>query len=50
MDRFYRKGMNREEAIALMRECIKEINTRFLIGGASFTIKLVDKDGVKVVE
>jgi len=47
MDRKYRKDMTRDEAYALMQECIQEIHKRLIINLPKFQIELVDKDGIK---
>jgi len=49
-DRQWHEGMNQEEAIALIRSCIHQIHTRFLINQANFVAKIVDKDGIRVID
>lgn len=49
LDRYWKKDMNREEVLALADRCINELQTRLLVAGNSFTIKIVDKEGVQVV-
>ena len=39
-----------EEAKAVIDKCIAELHTRFLISQPNFLIKIVDKDGVRVME
>ena len=46
----WRKGMTREEARELLDKCIEQLQTRFVLGAPKFAIKLVDKDGVHVIE
>lgn len=36
----YKPNMTLEEGIECMKKCFKEINTRFMIGGATFTLKV----------
>ena len=50
MDREWKPGMNEDEAIAVIRKCIHELKTRFLISLPSFTVKVVDKDGCRTVK
>lgn len=50
LDRYWRKDMSREEVLALSDRCINELQTRLLVAGNHFTIKIVDKDGVHVVK
>ena len=39
-----------EEGIQLMKKAFAEINQRFLVGGATFTLKVVDKDGTRIID
>ena len=39
-----------EEGIELMKKVCDEINTRFLVGGCTFTLKVVDKNGVRTLD
>lgn len=48
-DRDWKKGMNLEEGLEVVRKCIHELKTRFLISQPVFVIKVVDQNGVKVV-
>lgn len=48
-DRDWKKGMNLEEGLEVVRKCIHELKTRFLISQPVFVIKVVDHNGVKVV-
>ena len=41
--------MKLEEGIAIMKQIFAEINQRFLIGGATFTLKVVDKTGSRII-
>lgn len=50
MDRYYKEGMNLEEGKDLIRKCIKELHSRFLINVPNFIIKVADKDGVREIE
>mmetsp|Transcript_1939 Transcript_1939/g.2765 ORF Transcript_1939/g.2765 Transcript_1939/m.2765 type:complete len:203 (-) Transcript_1939:170-778(-) len=50
MDREWREGMTEEEAVSTVENCINELHERFLISQNNFIIKVVDKDGVKVVK
>lgn len=50
MDRAYREGQSKEQAIEIVRNCINEIQLRFLPNQPNFIIKCVDKDGVHVIE
>jgi 20S proteasome subunit beta 4 len=49
-DREWTKGLSEEEAMVIIRKCINELHTRFLLSQPVFTIKLVDKNGVRVIK
>lgn len=49
-DRDYKKGMTEEEGLDLIRKCIHELHTRFMISQPNFTVKVVDKNGTRVVK
>uniref|UniRef100_A0A7S4UZ36 Proteasome subunit beta n=1 Tax=Paramoeba aestuarina TaxID=180227 RepID=A0A7S4UZ36_9EUKA len=46
MDKYYKKGMTREEALNLLRTCINELKVRFIIKAPRFNVQIVDKDGI----
>jgi len=48
-DRYHKKGLSLDEGIQLINTCIKEVQTRFLISQPDFTIKIVDKNGIRVI-
>mmetsp|Transcript_35430 Transcript_35430/g.83390 ORF Transcript_35430/g.83390 Transcript_35430/m.83390 type:complete len:199 (-) Transcript_35430:101-697(-) len=50
LDRLWRPNMKLEEGIELMKKVFAEINTRFLVGGSTFTLKVVDKDGTRIID
>lgn len=50
MDRYYRQDMTREQALDLLQQCVNEINTRFIINLASFKVKIVDREGIHVLD
>jgi len=50
MDREYKEGMVEADAIALVEKCISALQTRFLISVPNFIIKVIDKDGTRVVK
>ena len=50
MDRNYQKNLSLEEAKDLLRKCIQELKTRFLINLPSFNVKVVDKTGIHEVQ
>jgi len=48
-DRYYKPNLSLEDGIKLANLCIAEIQTRFLIAQPHFIIKIVNKDGIKIV-
>jgi len=50
MDRDYKEGLTQDEAVHIVEKCIKELQVRFLLNQSNFLIKVIDKDGVRVVK
>lgn len=48
-DRDWKKGMNLQEGLEVVRRCIHELRTRFLISQPVFILKVVDSNGTRVV-
>merc|ERR1712046_102643 len=46
IDRDYTPNLTLEEGMAIMRKCVHEINTRFLVNTPNFTVKVIGPDGV----
>ena len=49
MDRDYIPGLSYEKALEIMNKCIQALHKRFLLSQPNFIIKVVDKDGIRVV-
>jgi len=49
LDAHWKPGMTEAEGLALMDLCIKELHTRFMISLPNWTIKVANKDGIKVL-
>lgn len=49
-DRDYKEGLTQDEAVEIIEKCIKELEVRFLLNQSNFIIKVIDKDGVRVVK
>ncbi|KAJ1927797.1 Proteasome subunit beta type-4 [Tieghemiomyces parasiticus] len=49
-DRYYRPNMDLEEAKDLIRKCLQELHHRFIINLPRFSVKVVDKDGIREIE
>lgn len=47
LDCHYREGMELEEAIQLIKLCLKELQTRFIANLPEFTLKIIGKDGIQ---
>ncbi|CAB1351208.1 unnamed protein product [Coregonus sp. 'balchen'] len=50
LDRFYRPDLTRDEAVDLLKKCIEELNKRFILNLPSFSVRLIDKDGIHDLE
>lgn len=50
LDNHYKPGMNYEEVKSLMKRCIEEAQKRLLVQMPNFKVRIVDKDGVRVIE
>jgi len=49
-DREWKPDLSLEEAKVVMAHCIAELNKRFMIAQPKFTMKIVDKDGVRLLD
>lgn len=49
LDREYKKNMTLDEGIKLLKQCIAELDARFLLNMPRFIGKVVDKTGVRTV-
>ena len=50
MDCHWRPNMNLEQALGLVRKCIQELKTRFLVNQPSWKIKIADANGTREIE
>jgi 20S proteasome subunit beta 4 len=50
LDRHYKKGMSLDEGLAVLKLCLDQLATRFVLNTVSFVIKIVDKDGIRVID
>jgi len=50
LDRHYKKDMNLEECVELLRKCTQELRTRFLLGHAKYLVRVSDKQGVRTLD
>jgi 20S proteasome alpha/beta subunit len=49
-DREWHEGLTLEQGLGVVRKCIHELHTRFLISQPNFVVKVVDKDGCRVLQ
>lgn len=50
LDRYYEKDMSLEKGLEVIARCIKELQIRFVMKMTNFMIKVVDKNGVRVIK
>ncbi|WLF81123.1 Proteasome subunit beta type-4 [Lodderomyces elongisporus] len=50
LDKHYRKGMSVEQGLELMKMCVEELQKRMPIDFKGVYVKVVDKDGIRLVE
>lgn len=50
LDRYWKKNLNEEQALDVLRKCINEVQKRLVINQPRFAIKVVDKNGVRIIE
>ncbi|XP_076865212.1 proteasome subunit beta type-2 isoform X1 [Brachyhypopomus gauderio] len=50
LDRYYRPDLTRDEAVELLKKCVEELKKRFILNLPSFTVRLIDKDGIHDLE
>lgn len=47
LDCNYKEGMDLDEAIQLLKSCLKELKTRFIANLPEFTLKIIGKEGIQ---
>lgn len=50
LDRYHRPDMSLEEGLDLLRRCINELKQRFIVDLGTFTVRVVDREGARVVQ
>eukprot|EP00992_Anisonema_acinus_P015942 TRINITY_DN9958_c0_g1_i3.p1 TRINITY_DN9958_c0_g1~~TRINITY_DN9958_c0_g1_i3.p1 ORF type:complete len:212 (+),score=32.41 TRINITY_DN9958_c0_g1_i3:47-682(+) len=48
-DRYHKPDLTQEQSIHLMKQCIAEVQKRIVINNPKFIVKIVDKNGVRLV-
>uniref|UniRef100_A0A3Q3JDG8 Proteasome subunit beta n=1 Tax=Monopterus albus TaxID=43700 RepID=A0A3Q3JDG8_MONAL len=47
---FAAHDLTRDDAVDLLKKCIEELNKRFILNLPSFTVRLIDKEGIHDLE
>ncbi|KAF9489909.1 proteasome component Pre1 [Pleurotus eryngii] len=50
LDRYHNPDASLEEGIATLKRCIDEVAKRLIVSPSKYTVKVVDKDGVREIE
>ncbi|KAF9579375.1 Proteasome subunit beta type-4 [Lunasporangiospora selenospora] len=50
LDRYHREDITEEEGIKLLQKCITELRSRLILNMPDFVVKIVNKDGIRVVQ
>ena len=49
-DREWKENLTLEEGIEIIKKCIHELQTRFMISQPVFVVKVVDENGTRTIE
>uniref|UniRef100_A0A3Q3WZ01 Proteasome subunit beta n=1 Tax=Mola mola TaxID=94237 RepID=A0A3Q3WZ01_MOLML len=50
LDRHYKPDLTREEALDLLKMCVEELNRRFILNLPSFSVRVIDREGIHDLE
>ena len=50
LDRNWKKNMDIDAALVVLRKCIAEVQKRLLISQPHFAVKVVDKNGIRIID
>ncbi|EEA07124.1 proteasome subunit beta type 2, putative [Cryptosporidium muris RN66] len=50
LDRFYKSNLTQDEALNILIKCTAELKSRFLISQYDLFVKIVDKNGMKILK
>ena len=50
LDKYYKEKMSLEEALQVLRLCIAQLQERFVLNSINFMVKVVDKNGIRIVK
>ncbi|XP_033076820.1 proteasome subunit beta type-2 [Trachypithecus francoisi] len=46
LDRYYTPTISRERAVELLRKCLEELQKRFILNLPTFSVRIIDKNGI----
>eukprot|EP00993_Chasmostoma_nieuportense_P003545 NODE_4254_length_817_cov_92.833333_g4096_i0.p1 GENE.NODE_4254_length_817_cov_92.833333_g4096_i0~~NODE_4254_length_817_cov_92.833333_g4096_i0.p1 ORF type:complete len:232 (+),score=52.52 NODE_4254_length_817_cov_92.833333_g4096_i0:56-697(+) len=49
LDRYYKETQTEAESVELIGQCVAEVRKRIIINNPRFTVKLINKDGIKTL-
>lgn len=47
MDRHYRPGMSKDEALGVLKTCLAELKTRYIVNLPQFTVRIITAAGTE---
>lgn len=50
LDKYWENDMSRGDALDLVKKCISELRTRFMVNASQYIIKIVGQEGIEKVE
>eukprot|EP00029_Vermamoeba_vermiformis_P013160 TRINITY_DN807_c0_g1_i1.p1 TRINITY_DN807_c0_g1~~TRINITY_DN807_c0_g1_i1.p1 ORF type:complete len:193 (-),score=38.41 TRINITY_DN807_c0_g1_i1:143-721(-) len=50
LDKLYKDGLSVEEGVEVVRQCVKELQTRMVLNSPKYLAKIVDANGTRVIE
>ncbi len=45
----YQNDLTVEQAVAIAKDCVSQLRTRFMIAQDNFLFKIIDKDGIRIL-
>lgn len=49
MDRYWEPDMSEEQVLLLLKKCLAELKVRFVANLHQWTVKIVDKNGIRLI-
>ena len=50
LDHYFKPNLTEQEGIGIAKKCIEEVQTRFILSQAEFSVKIVDKNGIRILD